>query len=113
MSSTYEKLPRPRLESLAAGGDQAAAAEIKRRTDGGAAAPVAPAPPRRAQRTLSWQRPLTSSRYSWWPPQVGQPSYEMQEQSKAYWRAERERERAALRGRGYVSETTTKLEPES
>lgn len=100
--TTYTKLPGARLEMLAAGGDKDAQAELARRSG----APVVREIPheRKARKLRGFNRPLTSSRYSWWPPQQGQPSFEMHEQSKSYWSAQREREHAQMKSLGYVVE---------
>jgi len=89
------------LERLSAAGDSDAAAELKRRKDGGAAPVLAPEQ-RKARKLIGWQRPLASTFYPWWPPQVGQPSFEMHTQANEYWSREREREREQLKSRGYV-----------
>ena len=84
----YEDLKEPVLRRLMNDGDVAAAREADRRAN----SQVAKSPgvlwtgDRPRPRLRGWERPLTSSRYSWWPPtQAGAPSLEMERAAQAFW----------------------------
>jgi hypothetical protein len=91
----YKRMKAEVLQRRAASGDSLAAGEIARRSAAGQVErKTGPAAPEREPRRLvGFERPLASSRYNWWPPQVSAPSYEMFMLAKRYWDAQREKER--------------------